>query len=220
MNVSYVKKNVTIDMIYNRLVVEYSSIFHQRSDQHFTLLMNLIHDYLLYQNEKTKDMIRNLLIKILKNREDELLDITYHPSIINFSSEKKTNEGLKRFIPTFIKIRQLAYHNAYILASKLVEEEIPDTEIYEDFNLLSHLLSKFTFENFYADIAIYKEKENLERFYQECDLLDMIVAIIKKESISGKRFEELESFFGENEQKLFGYLKKRFLIRLPQKRKD
>ncbi len=210
MDIDYIRNNPTLDDIYDNLIMKYNEIIPVEVDKDYTLLINLLNDYL--KEQKGLDDIKKVLNKIFVNYMDFSFDLNT-PYITNFGANIETNIRLSIMLSNYLNMRKIAYKKAFILASSIIEGEIPDYKLYEDFNLIKTLLHDFTLDNFYADITIYLSNDTLDRFYNECYLISVVNNILDKGTVNEELLYNLEIELGSSYKKIINYIKKRYLIR-------
>ncbi len=197
------------DMVYFSFITEYGKYIPNDLDKTFSNLMNNIDEYNKYQGNYINLIKENL--KLIDNID--FLDTKVTNNYIDFNGRPEENLRLSMLLPKIIKLRQIAYKKAYFLASDLVLGNIPDYELHEDFLLANKVIRELPLENFYADLRIYYTENTIDRFFNECFLIDLVCNALNGKSIALDSVNELEHNLYKIHTNIFDYLKRRYVKR-------
>lgn len=195
------------DEVYNELTNEYSKYIPRNIDKIFVDLMNHITKYNKYQGR-----FINLIKDDLKQIDDiSCLNTKVRTKYLDFKGLPEENLRLSILLPKIIKLRQLAYQKAYYLASDIILNKMSDYHLHEDFLLAYNTINELDIDNFYVDLRIYNTEQTIDRYFDECALIDLICDALSGKDISIDTIENLEHNLYKMHNKIFEYLKRRYV---------
>ena len=196
------------DMVYERFIEEYSKYIPEDIDLLFSNLMNYIKENNL-NNGQYIDFIKSTLKELLNVN----LDFNIEEKYINFNDNTETNYRLSILLPIIVKLRSLTYKKAFTLASEIVEGNIPDYKLYEDLNLAHNVILENPVTNFYADLTTYLSDDTIDRFYNECAMLNIVINALEGKKITLEQIDSIDKSVYKLHSRTFEYLKRRFVKR-------
>ncbi len=197
------------DEVYERFIEEYSKYIPENIDLLFSNLLNYLYENNINNGQYTI-VIKNTLKELINvDIFDEVIEEKY----IDFKDNAETNYRLSILLPMIVKFRMLTYKKAYDLASKIVLGNIPDYKSYEDLNLARIVLIENPITNFYVDLTSYLSEESLERFYNECTMLNLINNALEGKGITLEDIEKIDKNVYKLHSRTFEYLNNRFVQR-------
>lgn len=208
MELNQIRRNKSSDLVFNAFTLEYSKYIPEDIDLEFTNLINNLYEYHTYQSD-----IIPLIKMNFKNININRINFNVKTKLIDFNGNGETNYRLSILLPRIVKMRLLAYQKAYYLGTDIVLGNIPDYKLYEDYLLSIKVMENKPLANFYADLRIYINDDNLNRFYNECEFLDLIIKSLEGEKISKEEIEQFESKLSGKDDLILDYLKNRFIPR-------
>ena len=208
MELNQIRRNKSSDLVFNAFTLEYSKYIPEDLDLEFTNLINNLYEYHTNQTNTIPLIKANL-----KNINIDRINFNVKTKLIDFNGNAETNYRLSILLPKIVKMRLLAYQKAYYISGDIILGDIPDYKLYEDFLLSYKVMETKPLANFYADLRIYLNDNNLNRFYNECELLDLVIKALEGEKISLPEIEQLESKLSGKDGLILDYLKTRFIPR-------
>ena len=204
--ISVIRAHSSSDKVYDNLSKYYSKYIPMDIDRLFNSLANELNKFM--QGEEALSEIKYLLSEI---KDIDIFDISYETILLDFGESYDNNIRLSLLIPRIIRIRKDLYRIAYYLSSDIIEDKIPDYHVHELFHLAYYIVRDNPICNFYADLTTYLNGDNVDRFYNEMELLDAVSNILEGKYVSYVDVFNMQFTLDKSHKKEIDYILNRFI---------